>query len=125
MSESDAVSREQWLIERRELLRAEKAFTRARDALSAKRREVPRVRIDKDYRFRGVDGEHTLEELFGAHGQLLLYHFMFCPGWEEGCPSCSFWGDNCYNYREGGAPIQELPGLSVFARDDSGAVFHT
>ncbi len=88
------VSREAWLAERRALLAEEKAFTQARDALSARRRELPMVRIEKPYRFAGEAGEVTLTGLFGQHRQLIVYHFMFGPDWQEGCPSCSFWADN-------------------------------
>ena len=88
------VSRDEWLAARVELLEQEKAFTRERDALSRRRRELPRVRLDKPYRFTSNDGEKTLVDLFGQHGQLIVYHFMFGPDWDEGCPSCSFWADN-------------------------------
>ena len=88
------VSRDEWLDARKELLAAEKAFTRDRDALTAKRRNMPWVKIDKDYRFQGPDGEETLADLFGGKSQLVVYHFMYGPDWTEGCPSCSFWADN-------------------------------
>lgn len=87
------VSREEWLDARRKHLEDEKAFTRARDALSARRRELPWVRIDKDYRFRSNDGDRSLADLFGGQRQLIVKHFMFGPDWDEGCPSCSFWSD--------------------------------
>ncbi|HSF94296.1 MAG TPA: thioredoxin family protein [Thermohalobaculum sp.] len=90
------VSREEWLAARTRLLEDEKAFTRARDALSARRRALPWVRVEKDYRFRTPDGEKTLGDLFGPHSQLIVSHFMFGPDWEQGCPSCSFWADG-YN----------------------------
>ncbi|MEM7363356.1 MAG: DUF899 domain-containing protein [Pseudomonadota bacterium] len=88
------VSREEWLLARRSLMEREKAFTRERDALSAERRRLPKVLVDRDYRFDGVDGEHTFSDLFKGCTQLAVYHFMLGPDWEEGCPSCSFWADN-------------------------------
>lgn len=88
------VSRDEWLAARRALLAEEMAFTRARDALAAKRRELPWVKIDKPYVFDGPDGRETLADLFAGRGQLAVYHFMFDPAWEDGCKSCSFWTDN-------------------------------
>ncbi len=87
------VSREDWLAARKVLLDDEKAFTRARDALSARRRALPWVRIEKDYRFHTANGERSLGDLFGDKTQLIVIHFMMGPDWEEGCPSCSFWAD--------------------------------
>jgi predicted dithiol-disulfide oxidoreductase (DUF899 family) len=183
------VSREDWLIARKELLKKEKEFTRLRDRLSAERRELPWVRVEKNYVFDGPDGKETLSELFEGRSQLMIYHFMFAPGWEQGCPSCSFVSDHIdganwhlpqrdvtllavsraplaeieafrermgwrfkwvsshdndfnydfhvsftkeelakgkvrYNYDlvEG---YDELPGLSVFYKDENGDVFHT
>ncbi|MGA2213160.1 MAG: thioredoxin family protein, partial [Bryobacteraceae bacterium] len=65
-----------------------------RDALSAERRKLPWVKVEKDYVFDAPSEKKTLAELFGASSQLIMYHFMFGPGWEEGCPSCSFLGDH-------------------------------
>jgi predicted dithiol-disulfide oxidoreductase (DUF899 family) len=93
MSDHQVVSRPEWLEARRTLLREEKAFTRQRDELSAKRRALPWVRIDADYAFSGEDGPCSLLDLFGGLDQLVVYHFMYGPEWEEGCPSCSFWAD--------------------------------
>lgn len=93
------VDRDTWREARLAHLADEKAFTRARDELSRKRRELPWVEVDADYRFETDDGTRTLTELFDGRSQLLVYHFMFGPGWEEGCPSCSFWADN-YNGTE-------------------------
>jgi predicted dithiol-disulfide oxidoreductase (DUF899 family) len=93
MTQPQIVSRSDWLAARKALLEEEKAFTRQRDALSAKRRALPAVRIDKDYRFHGPAGEMTLADLFGDRSQLIVQHFMYGPDWEEGCPSCSFWAD--------------------------------
>ena len=184
------VSREEWLAARRELLAEEKAFTRARDELTARRRSMPVVKVDRDYRFRGEQGERSLADLFQGHSQLIVYHFMFGPDWEEGCPSCSFWADSysgtiChlnardiafavisraplekllayrrrmgwdfdwysslesefnfdfgvsftpeqiaageaeYNFNKGPVGLQELPGISVFLRGDSGETLHS
>ena len=94
MTEHEVVSRESWLVARRALLAKEKEFTRLRDGLSAERRALPWVRIDTAYSFDGPDGRETLAELFAGRGQLIVYHFMFGPGWKEGCKSCSFWADN-------------------------------
>jgi predicted dithiol-disulfide oxidoreductase (DUF899 family) len=187
--EHRVVSREDWLAARRQLLGKEKEFTRRRDRLSAERRELPWVKVEKDYLFDTPNGKETLADLFGGRSQLMVYHFMFGPGWEQGCPSCSFVSDHidganwhlphrdvtllavsraplpdieafkqrmgwrfkwvssygsdfnydfhvsftkeelakgkvAYNYDlvEG---YDELPGISVFYKDPSGAVFHT
>ena len=87
------VSREEWLAARTALLAREKAFTRARDALSAQRHALPWVRIDERYTFEGPRGEVSLSELFEGRSQLIVYHFMFAPDAEAGCKSCSFWAD--------------------------------
>ena len=87
------VSREEWLEARKALLEREKAFTRERDALAAARRTLPWVEVSEGYRFESEDGEVGLAELFGAMSQLVVSHFMYGPGWEAGCPSCSFWAD--------------------------------
>lgn len=94
MKNHPIVSREKWLIERRALLEKEKAFTAIRDELSQLRRQLPWLKVETDYRFEGPNGEQLLTELFGNHSQLIVYHFMYGPEWEEGCPSCSFWADN-------------------------------
>ena len=87
------VSREEWLVARKAHLEDEKAFTRARDALSARRRALPWVRVEKDYAFQAEDGPKGLDDLFGPHSQLIVMHFMYGPDWDAGCPSCSFWAD--------------------------------
>ncbi|WP_039699807.1 DUF899 family protein, partial [Pseudomonas aeruginosa] len=87
-------NREQWLDARRRLLAREKQLTRLRDQVAAERRELPWVRVDKDYRFQGERGERSLAELFGGNSQLIVYHFMFAPGWSEGCVGCSFLADH-------------------------------
>jgi predicted dithiol-disulfide oxidoreductase (DUF899 family) len=96
MDKQNIVSRAEWLTARTEHLAKEKEFTHLRDQLSEARRNLPWVKIDKDYLFDGPDGKVSLSELFGGCSQLLIYHFMFGPDWDEGCPSCSFWADN-YN----------------------------
>jgi len=83
------VSREEWLVARKELLAREKELTRARDALNVQRRLLPMVRIDKEYVFDGPDGQARLVELFDGKRQLIVQHFMFDPSWEDGCSSCS------------------------------------
>ena len=90
------VSRDEWLAARQEFLRQEKEFTRLRDQLSQQRRELPWVKVEKEYVFDGPNGKETLADLFAGRSQLLVYHFMFDPEWEAGCKSCSFWADN-YN----------------------------
>jgi predicted dithiol-disulfide oxidoreductase (DUF899 family) len=94
MAEPTVASREKWLSARLDLLQAEKELTRRRDELSRQRRALPWVRIDKPYEFDTADGPRSLPDLFDGRSQLLVYHFMFGPGWDEGCPSCSFWADN-------------------------------
>lgn len=188
--EHPVVSQTEWLARRKELLRKEKEFTRARDALSAERRSLPWVKIAKPYVFEGPRGNLSLADLFGGKGQLVVYHFMLGPDWSEGCKSCSFWadgfdgmavhlahrdvtlaaisraplakieafkrrmgwrfpwfsshgtdfnrdfnvsftrealerGETIYNYEKRSFPSEEAPGVSVFARGEGGAVFHT
>jgi predicted dithiol-disulfide oxidoreductase (DUF899 family) len=187
------VSHTEWLDARQKHLAREKEFTHQRDALNAERLQLPWVKVEKSYVFDGPDGRQTLAELFDGRSQLIVYHFMFGPGWEEGCPSCSFMMDHVdgamphlnardvtllavsraplpeieafrrrmgwkfkwvsasesdfnydfhvsftrddmdaghvtYNFQTfppGPLPVEELPGVSVFARDDAGEVFHT
>jgi predicted dithiol-disulfide oxidoreductase (DUF899 family) len=88
------VSRDEWRAARLSLLAQEKALTRARDALAAHRRALPWVRVEADYRFETEAGPRSLAELFEGRGQLIVYHFMFAPDWEEGCASCSFLADH-------------------------------
>jgi predicted dithiol-disulfide oxidoreductase (DUF899 family) len=83
----------EWLAARRELLKKEKEFTRLRDELSRQRREMSWEKVEKQYVFDGPKGKETLADLFGGRSQLIVYHFMFGPGWKEGCPMCSFLGD--------------------------------
>jgi predicted dithiol-disulfide oxidoreductase (DUF899 family) len=183
------VSQEQWLTERKKLLAREKELTRLRDQVAGERRALPWVRIDKVYSFDTPAGLRTLADLFEGRRQLLVQHFMLGPGWEEGCPSCSFMADHTdgttvhlahrdvtfvaisraplaeierfrrrmgwkfkwvssfggdfnhdfhvsfasqdpkgqvyYNYGMQPFECEELPGISVFYKDDAGAVFHT
>jgi predicted dithiol-disulfide oxidoreductase (DUF899 family) len=184
------VSREEWIAERKAHLSKEKEFTRLRDQLSAERRALPWVKVDKDYDFDTPGGRESLSDLFAGRSQLVVYHFMFGPDWGDGCKSCSFWADNFngiivhlrhrdvtmvavsraplekleayrkrmgwgfkwvsslvndfnrdyhvsftkeeisrgdvyYNYGMRRFPADEAPGVSVFRRDDNGAVFHT
>ena len=186
----EIVSETEWLIARKDLLTREKEFTRQRDALSAERRQLPMLKIDKEYVFDGPKGKETLADLFDGRSQLIVYHFMFGPDWEEGCKSCSYLADHFdganwhlphrdvifvaisraplsklesykkrmgwrfkwlsshgndfnfdyhvsftkedekkneayYNYRKGEFMMDELPGLSVFYKDEAGDVFHT
>ena len=189
MTDHPVVSDAEWLEARRALLDKEKEFTRLRDELSSRRRDLPWRRVETDYVFNGGDGPVSLSELFGPHSQLMIYHFMFGPDWDAGCPSCSFWADNfdgivqhlahrdvafaavsraplarlreyrermgwrfrwvssaanefnfdyqvsfrpeqqdaevVYNYCSGPWRGDESPGLSVFHKGDSGAIFHT
>ncbi len=184
------VSSAQWLTARRSLLRQEKKFSRLRDQLTRQRRALPWVKVEQDYTFTTPAGKKTLAELFAGRSQLIVYHFMLAPGWEEGCRGCSFVSDHFdgalahlaardvtltavsiaplkeisafkkrmgwrfpwvsshgtefnhdygvtftpaeiaagkvnYNYALREIPMEELPGLSVFARDASGAIYHT
>jgi predicted dithiol-disulfide oxidoreductase (DUF899 family) len=187
---TEVVSEAEWLISRKDLLNREKEFTRQRDALSAARRDLPMVKVEKEYVFEGLDGKETLADLFEGRSQLIIYHFMLGPGWEEGCKSCSYLADHFdganwhlphrdvtlvvvsraplpeiqayqkrmgwrfkwvssygsdfnfdyhvsfteeeekkdkvyYNYTEDEFMSDELPGLSVFYKDEDGNVFHT
>jgi predicted dithiol-disulfide oxidoreductase (DUF899 family) len=94
MLDHKVVSRELWLVARKEYLAKEKEFTRLRDQLSQDRRELPWVKVDKEYLFDGPNGKESLSDLFEGRSQLIIYHFMYGPDWTEGCPSCSFWADN-------------------------------
>ena len=94
MENRKVVSRDEWLAARRQHLLREKEFTRLRDQLAEQRRELPWEAVTKEYAFEGPRGKETLPELFDGRSQLIVYHFMFGPDWEQGCPSCSFWADN-------------------------------
>lgn len=88
------VSRDEWLVARKQLLAKEKELTHQRDVLNADRRRLPMVNIDKDYRFEGPDGEASLLDLFEGRRQLIVYHFMWRWDLDAGCPSCSFLVDS-------------------------------
>jgi predicted dithiol-disulfide oxidoreductase (DUF899 family) len=94
MTDHPVVSPSAWRDARLRLLEKEKEFNRLRDELSASRRELPWERVEKDYVFDGSDGKETLADLFAGRSQLVIYHFMFAPDWDEGCKSCSWWADN-------------------------------
>ena len=94
MQRPTIVSRDEWTAARKRLLVKEKEFNRQRDALSAERRKLPMEEITKDYVFQGSEGRRTLADLFEGKRQLLVYHFMFAPDDDEGCPACSFVADN-------------------------------
>jgi predicted dithiol-disulfide oxidoreductase (DUF899 family) len=94
MEAHKVVSHEQWIAARKAYLAEEKAFTRARDALSKKRRELPWEKVEKNYVFDGPRGKESLSDLFGGKSQLIVYHFMLGPDWEAGCPSCSYLADH-------------------------------
>lgn len=100
------VSKEEWLAHRKKLLEEEKELTRHKDRVNALRRRLPMVKIDKEYTFETVDGKKTLLDLFEGRRQLIVYHFMFGPDWEEGCPRCSGY-------------ISEIGDQSLLARRDT------
>ena len=89
MAHPKIASRDEWLAERKELLAHEKEATRHHDRVSAERRRLPMVKIDKEYTFAGPDGPKSLLDLFDGRRQLIVYHFMFDPKWDEGCPGCT------------------------------------
>ena len=103
------VSREQWNAAREQLLSEEKELTRMRDRVNARRRELPWVKVEKTYVFDGPNGQETLAELFAGRSQLVVRHFMFGPGWGEGCVGCSFWSDHL----DGALPHLEHHDVSV------------
>jgi len=88
------VSQSEWLNARKTLLAKEKEFSKARDVLSAARRDLPWTPVEKNYVFDGSNGNENLADLFGGKSQLMVYHFMLGPGWVQGCPSCSFLADH-------------------------------
>ena len=91
---SKVVSEAEWLVARKDLLTREKELTRLRDEVSRHRRELPWVRVKKQYVFDGPNGQETLMDLFDSRSQLIVYHFMFGPDWDEGCKSCSYLADH-------------------------------
>lgn len=86
-------SRQDWIAERKKLLAREKEHTDERDRVNAQRRRLPMVKIEKDYRFEGTQGKKSLEQLFDGRRQLVVYHFMFDPAWDQGCPGCTGYVD--------------------------------
>ncbi len=94
MENRKVVSPKEWLAARKALLLKEKRFSKLRDALNRQRRQLPWVKVEKEYVFDGPSGKVALRDLFQGKGQLIIYHFMFGPGWDEGCPHCSFWADH-------------------------------
>ena len=94
MKRHPVVANDRWLKARKSLLVKEKKFTRLRDDLSRQRRELPWVKVDKEYIFDSHAGRKSLSDLFGRKSQLIVYHFMFAPEWDEGCKHCSFWADH-------------------------------
>src|SRR5436309_4072109 len=94
MNRSKIVSRDEWLVARKDLLTREKGLTRLRDEVSRHRRELPWVKVERQYVFNGPKGRETLADLFEGRSQLIVYHFMLAPGWEEGCKSCSYLADH-------------------------------
>jgi predicted dithiol-disulfide oxidoreductase (DUF899 family) len=190
MQTHEIVSRDEWIAARRELLAKEKELLRATDALRRHTRELPWVKVDKNYVFDGPDGKETLASLFAGRSQLIVKHFMMAPGWKEGCLGCSFGADQVdgsivhlvnhdvmfvavsrapypeiaayhermgwkfkwvssngsdfnydynvsfteadkargkvfYNFVETDYAVDELPGYSVFYKDEPGDIFHT
>ena len=94
MERRKTVSHDAWIKARKQLLVKEKEFTRLRDKLSEQRRRLPWEKVSKEYVFDGPQGKQTLAELFDGRSQLVVYHFMFHPDWDAGCPHCSRWADN-------------------------------
>jgi len=92
--EHKVVSQQEWIAARKALLKREKEATRVSDQLAAERRKMPWVKIEKDYVFDAPGGKVALADLFAGRNQLVIYHFMFGPDWQEGCPSCSFVSDH-------------------------------
>jgi predicted dithiol-disulfide oxidoreductase (DUF899 family) len=94
ITDHQVVSPGEWLSARKLLLAKEKDFTKLRDELNQQRRDLPWESVTKDYAFEGPAGKQSLSELFDGRSQLIVYHFMFAPEWDAGCPHCSFWADN-------------------------------
>jgi predicted dithiol-disulfide oxidoreductase (DUF899 family) len=100
MTSHAVVSREEWIAASKKLLKKEKEFTRLRDQLSAERRELPWIKVEKNYVFDSPEGKVTLADLFAGRSQLVVYHFMLGPGWHEGCVGCSFLADHFDSARQ-------------------------
>src|SRR6202035_4319521 len=134
MEQHRIVSRGEWITARKTHLAEEKAFTRARDALSRKRRELPWVKVDKAYAFDGRNGKETLADLFGDKSQLIVYHFRWVSSFASdfnydyqvsASPEEKATGKVMYNYEVTEFPSEERPGASVFFKNAAGEVFHT
>lgn len=89
IAQPNVVARDEWLAQRKNLLAHEKELTKRRDRVNAERRRLPMVKIEKDYVFDGPEGKRSLADLFENRRQLIVYHFMFDPKWDEGCPGCT------------------------------------
>ena len=94
VKEHKVVSHKNWIAARKKFLAQEKKFSKLRDQLNRQRRQLPWEKVEKEYIFNGPDGRQTLADLFRGKSQLIVYHFMFGPGWKVGCPHCSFWADH-------------------------------
>jgi predicted dithiol-disulfide oxidoreductase (DUF899 family) len=94
VDEHPVVPADEWTSARKALLAKEKEFTRLRDELTRQRRDLPWEEVTQEYFFEGADGTRSLPQLFDGRSQLIVYHFMFPPEWDDGCPHCSFWADN-------------------------------
>ncbi len=94
MSDHDVVNRDDWMAARRALLVDEKQYTKESDRMSSKRQSLPWLKVTESYVFDTVRGEERLLDLFAGRSQLVVYHFMFAPEWDAGCPHCSFWADS-------------------------------
>src|SRR5690348_7034055 len=105
------VSEQEWIDARAALLVKEKELTRAKDDVARQRRELPWVRESRNYVFEGPDGRESLSDLFAGRSQLIVYHFMFAPGWDEGCSGCSFICDHL----DGAVPHLQHHDVSVVA----------
>lgn len=106
------VSREEWLQQRIELLHEEKEFMRLKDRIAEQRRELPWVKVEKDYVFDTDAGSRSLADLFDERSQLIIYHFMFGPDWEEGCPGCTQVADS-FNLAIGHLNLRDVSMVSV------------
>ncbi|NHC42203.1 DUF899 family protein [Bacillus sp. MM2020_1] len=94
MEKHKVVPKDQWIEARKELLRKEKEFTKLRDEITQQRRDLPWEAVEKSYIFDGPSGKMSLADLFSSRSQLIVYHFMFNPSWDQGCKHCSFWADH-------------------------------
>ena len=97
MENRKVVTPKEWMAARKKFLAKEKKFSRLRDDLNQQRRKLPWVKVEKEYAFEAPGGKLRLRDLFEGKSQLLVYHFMFGPGWKDGCPHCSFWADHFDN----------------------------